>query len=96
MNLLPIGLMHRADQNYREAVKCFLNALRIDVDNAQILRDLSFLQMQIRDVDGFVESRRKLLVSKPSFRQNWVAYAVANFIAGHYETGNDVSAHLVT
>lgn len=81
------GLMHRQDQNYKEAVKCFLNALKIDTDNPQILRDLSWLQVQIRDLDGFVETRRQLLHIKPTVRQNWVAYAAANFLAGHYETG---------
>ena len=84
------GLMHRSDQNYKEAVKCFLNALRIDSENQLILRDLSWLQMQIRDLDGFVETRRKLLTLKAGVRQSWVAYAVANYCAGHYETGFDV------
>jgi peptide alpha-N-acetyltransferase len=84
------GLMHRQDQNYKEAVKCFLNALKIDVDNQQILRDLSWLQIQIRDLDGFVETRRQLLHIRPTARQFWVTYAAANFLAGHYETGFNV------
>jgi peptide alpha-N-acetyltransferase len=28
-----------------EAIKCYLNALRLDKDNAQILRDLAMLQV---------------------------------------------------
>lgn len=41
------GLLHRSDNNYKEASKCYLNALRIDTNNQNILRDLSFLQIQV-------------------------------------------------
>lgn len=46
------GLVHRSDNNYKEASKCYLNALRIDCDNQNILRDLSWLQMQVLLIDG--------------------------------------------
>jgi peptide alpha-N-acetyltransferase len=32
--------------NYMEALKCYLNALRIDKDNIQILRDTALLQVR--------------------------------------------------
>lgn len=48
------GLLHRADYNYKEASKCYLNALRIDPENKTILRDLSYLQIQLRDIPGFL------------------------------------------
>ena len=41
------GLYHRNDCNYQEAMKCYLNALRIDSNNQNILRDLSWLQIQV-------------------------------------------------
>jgi tetratricopeptide (TPR) repeat protein len=41
------GLYHRNDYNYQEAMKCYLNALRIDSNNQNILRDLSWLQIQV-------------------------------------------------
>ena len=37
-------LLHRGDQNYDEAIKCYKNARRIERDNMQILRDPSHLQ----------------------------------------------------
>eukprot|EP01018_Ginkgo_biloba_P014353 Gb_07062 [translate_table: standard] len=39
------GLLYRSDREYREAIKCYLNALKIDPENIQILRDLSLLQI---------------------------------------------------
>lgn len=84
------GLLYRSDRNYKEAIKCYLNALRIESDNQNILRDLSWLQIQMRDMFGFVETRRKLLVLKPSIRQQWVAYSVANYTAGLYTTASEI------
>ncbi len=42
----PRRLLYRSDREYREAIKCYLNALRIDKDNVQILRDLANLQVR--------------------------------------------------
>lgn len=40
-------LIYRAYLNYDEAIKCYKNALRIDKENYQILRDLSHLQVEL-------------------------------------------------
>ncbi|MBA0866290.1 hypothetical protein Goshw_019701 [Gossypium schwendimanii] len=69
------GLLYRSDREYREAIKCYRNALRIDPDNIEILRDLSLLQAQMRDLTGFVETRQQLLTLKPNHRMNWIGFA---------------------
>ena len=84
------GLMYRADRDYREATKCYRNALRIDRDNLQILRDLSLLQIQLRDYDAFVETRRQLLTLKSSQKNNWISFAVANHLSGALDTALSV------
>jgi len=53
------GLLYRADRDYKEAIKCYRQALRIDEGNLQIMRDLSFLQVQVRDMMvDFIDSTR--------------------------------------
>lgn len=79
------GLVHRSDNNYKEAAKCYLNALKIDSDNQNILRDLSWLQIQTRDYTGFLQTRKRLLELKPSSRSSWIAYAVACNMKGEHE-----------
>ncbi|ERN06076.1 hypothetical protein AMTRI_Chr05g64380 [Amborella trichopoda] len=74
------GLLYRSDREYREAIKCYRNALRIDPDNIEILRDLSLLQAQMRDLAGFVETRQQLLTLKPNHRMNWIGFAVAHHL----------------
>ncbi|KAJ8637710.1 hypothetical protein MRB53_011977 [Persea americana] len=74
------GLLYRSDREYGEAIKCYRNALKIEQNNIEILRDLSLLQAQMRDLDGFVETRRKLLTLKPTVRINWIGFAVAQHL----------------
>lgn len=50
----PGRLLYRSDSNYPEAIKCYLNALRIDKENQQILRDLAMLQVTGRLVGWLV------------------------------------------
>lgn len=51
------GLLQRSDKKYDEAIKCYRNALKCEKDNLQILRDLSLLQIQMRDLEGYRVSR---------------------------------------
>ncbi|KAI5063900.1 hypothetical protein GOP47_0020570 [Adiantum capillus-veneris] len=74
------GLLYRSDREYREAIKCYRNALRIDPENIQILRDLSLLQAQMRDLGGYVETCRTLLTLKPNHRNYWIGFAIAHHL----------------
>mmetsp|Transcript_30264 Transcript_30264/g.73657 ORF Transcript_30264/g.73657 Transcript_30264/m.73657 type:complete len:909 (+) Transcript_30264:303-3029(+) len=76
------GLLHRSDRNYNEAIKAYKQALRIDEGNLQILRDLSMLQIQMRDLPGFEATRNTLLQLKPNGKINWLALALAKHMNG--------------
>jgi len=84
------GLLYRSDNNYKEASKCYLNALRIAKDSQNIMRDLSWLQLQMRDFAGFVATRRRILETKPSVRSSWVAAALANFVASDFSNAFEI------
>lgn len=86
------GLLYRADRNYAEAIKCYRNALRLEKENVQIMRDLCLLQAQCHDWEGFAETRRQLLVLKPSQRNNWIGFAVAQHMAGKHAEALDIVA----
>lgn len=76
------GLLHRSDRNYNEAIKAYKQALRIDPENLQILRDLSLLQIQMRDLAGFVVTRHTLLTLKSNAKINWISFALAKHLTG--------------
>ena len=81
-------LVYRSDRNYDEAIKCYKNALRLDKDNLTVLRDLAQLQIQMRDISGFLESRQRLLELKPTVRQGWVSLALAHHLEGNYDVAS--------
>lgn len=79
------GLLQRADHKYDEAIKCYRNALKWDKDNLQILRDLSLLQVQMRDLEGFRDTRYQLLKVRPAQRQSWIGYSISYYLLGQYD-----------
>ena len=83
------GLLYRSDRNYAQAIKCYLNALKKDPGNLQILRDLALLQIQMRDLPGFLKTRNELLVAKPGNGDNWTAYAVSHHLMGDHRDRED-------
>lgn len=79
------GLIHKSDHKYEEAIKCYLQALKLDNENLQVLRDLSVLQMQLRDYEGCRDIRYKLLLLRPSQKASWIGYALIHHLLGNYE-----------
>ncbi len=41
------GLLFKSDNNYVEALNCYREALKIDTKNNNVMKDLSFLQIQV-------------------------------------------------
>ncbi|CAH1778361.1 unnamed protein product [Owenia fusiformis] len=86
------GLLQRSDRKYDEAIKCYRNALKWDKDNLQILRDLSLLQIQMRDLEGYKDTRYQLLVLRPGQRVSWIGYAMAFHLMKDYDMALSVLA----
>ncbi|ESO01348.1 hypothetical protein HELRODRAFT_112750 [Helobdella robusta] len=84
------GLLQRADRKYDEAIKCYRNALKWDKDNLQILRDLSLLQIQMRDLEGYKETRYQLLVLRPGQKVSWIGYAMAFHLLKDYDMALEI------
>lgn len=86
------GLLYRGQKNYEEAIKAYRFALRLDPESVQIQRDLALLQIQMRDYQGYVQSRRQMLQAKPGLRQNWTALAIGLHLSGDLAGAEDVLA----
>ncbi|KAH0544962.1 hypothetical protein FGG08_000888 [Glutinoglossum americanum] len=84
------GLLYRAEKNFEEAIKAYKFALKLEPESQQIQRDLALLQVQMRDYQGYIESRRAMLQARPQIRQNWTALAIAHHLAGNLASAEDV------
>ncbi|XP_064480526.1 N-alpha-acetyltransferase 15, NatA auxiliary subunit-like [Ornithodoros turicata] len=79
------GLLQRSDRKYDEAIKCYRNALKWDKDNIQILRDLSLLQIQMRDLEGYRDTRYQLFLLRPTQRASWIGFSMAYHLLKDYD-----------
>jgi N-alpha-acetyltransferase 15/16, NatA auxiliary subunit len=84
------GMIFRTRHNYAQAAKCFRVALMNDKDNSMILRDMSILQLQIRQLEEFSKSRQKMLKAKSNSKENWLGLAVSKHLLGEHETALSV------
>lgn len=84
------GLLQRSDKKYDEAIKCYRNALKWEKDNIQILRDLSLLQIQMRDMEGYRETRYQLLMLRPTQRASWIGYAMSYHLLEDYKNAKTI------
>ena len=80
------GLLYRSIKNWEEAARAYKMALRLEPDSIQIQRDLGLLQMQVRDYEGYAQSRRNILQGRSMVRQNWTALAIAQHLGGDLES----------
>ncbi|KAI4869974.1 N-terminal acetyltransferase A, auxiliary subunit [Hypoxylon rubiginosum] len=84
------GLLYRHQKNFEEAIKAYKFALKLEPESHQIQRDLAFLQIQMRDYQGYIQSRTAMLQARPQLRQNWTALAVAHHLAGNLDQAEKV------
>lgn len=84
------GLLYRAVKNFEEAIKAYKFALKLEPESVQIQRDLALLQIQMRDFQGYLTSRRAMLAARSTIRQNWTALAVAHHLNGDFAEAEGV------
>lgn len=80
-----LALHHKEEKNYTQAMKCYLQALKNDPNNFNVLRDLSYLQLYLRQYQSFLDTARKGVDMRPGLAVNWVTYAFANYLNKNYE-----------
>ena len=91
------GLLYRMDKNYEEAMKCYRFALKFDKDNLQVLRDFSYLQVHLRDFEGYCDTESRLLHLRPGQRSFWIGLAVGYHLRGMFsEAVKVIDAYLDT
>lgn len=84
------GLLYRANKNFEEAIKAYKFALKLEPESPQIRRDLAILQVQMRDYQGYVQSRTAMLQARPQLRQSWTALAIAHHLSGSLSEAENV------
>jgi peptide alpha-N-acetyltransferase len=84
------ALIQKSEHKYEDALKSYIQALKFDKDNFNILRDTAVLQTQTRQFEGLVETRHNLLRLRPYNRNHWVGLAVAYQLNGNLAEAKQV------
>lgn len=80
-----LALYHKEEKNYNQAMKCYLQAIKNDPSNFNVIRDLSYLQLYLRQYLPFLETAKKGVDQRPGLVVNWVTYSFANYLTKNYE-----------
>ncbi|GAA5837203.1 hypothetical protein JCM5353_001596 [Sporobolomyces roseus] len=83
----------RADKRWEEALDCYKKACAIEKDSLNLLNDLSTLTVHLRRYDEYVDVRRSVLRTQPRYRRNWLALAVAQYLAKRYSDASLTLTH---
>lgn len=84
------GLLYRYSKNYKEAAKCFKQALKFSPENTQILRDTTNLFFHSRDYISHLDLRIKTLKNKSGVISNWAGLAMGHHLVRNYDDCIDV------
>ncbi|KAJ2391049.1 hypothetical protein H4S02_001530 [Coemansia sp. RSA 2611] len=79
------GIVCRNDQKLAQAVKCYEEALKANMDNMQVLRELGTLLMQEGQFARVAEVRERMVRLNPTFPPSWMGLAVAHHMNGRYD-----------
>lgn len=77
-----LSLIYNNENNFVEAMKTTQRAYSLDPSNSFVSRNLSFLQIQLREYEQFRDGRRAVMLKNPSVILNWVSYFVGEYLSG--------------
>ena len=84
------GILKQAERQNKEALKHLTQAYRLSPDNHIIQRDLSLLQLQLRQFEQFRDLRLKSLLARSSMGVSWVSYSISEYLCRNYPKAIEV------
>ena len=80
------AIFQKENGNYTQAMKSYNKALNFSPTNFNIIRDLSYMQLYLKQIDSFVETCKSGVDNKPGMLINWVELAFAYTLAKNYRS----------
>ena len=80
------AIFHKESGNYSQAMKSYNKALNFAPTNFNIIRDLSYMQLYLRQLDSFVETCKLAVQNKPGMLINWVTLSFAYTLIKNYRS----------
>ena len=68
----------------------FAQALKIDENNQNVMRDLANIQLRLKDFPGHAESRRRMMLATPQNLQSWNSYLIGAYFTNDFALTHQV------
>ena len=78
------AIFHKESGNYSQAMKLYNKALNYAPTNFNIIRDLSYMQLYLRQIDSFIDTCKLAVSTKPGMIINSITLAFAYTLAKNY------------
>lgn len=92
--------IHRMKREWLESVKCYKQAIKIEIGNGkkkefnatlhQLQREICQVLTQTKSWSDLVKYRFDILVARPSFKHNWIALALAYYFDAKLEASGSI------
>ena len=82
------AIFHKEQGNYSQAMKSYNRALKLAPSNFNIIRDLSYMQLYLRQLNSFVETCKIGIDNKPGVLLNWVSFAFGCALIKDYRSAS--------
>ena len=80
------AIFQKEQGNYSQAMKSYIKALNLSPNNFNIIRDLSYMQLYLRQLNSFVDTCRKGIDKKPGILINWISFAFGCVLIKDYRS----------
>ena len=74
------ALFYKELKNTTQALRCYIQAHKNDPTNFNVIRDISYIELFLRNFDKFAEYTRKTVDLKPNMLVNWTSYSFGLFL----------------
>ena len=80
-----LGQLHSYENQWEQAAKCFKTSLNIEPKSLEVLKELSEIQIHLRDFQGYHESKTSMFFENSSVVGTWMGYATSAYLNGDLE-----------
>ena len=80
-----LAICQRRIRNYQEALKCYIQAARLEPGNVNMFREIALMNLMMRQHAPVIQQRIKVLQMQPHIRINWTQLAVSHHLAGNHD-----------
>uniref|UniRef100_A0A3B0N2T7 Tetratricopeptide repeat/NMDA receptor-regulated protein 1, putative n=1 Tax=Theileria annulata TaxID=5874 RepID=A0A3B0N2T7_THEAN len=85
-----LGMIYRNMRRYKDTIKCYIMAYKLDMKNERLLREICSLEIEINDYSGFRKYASIQLKLKPKEYREWLIFAFSQHLCGNLKLAIEI------